>query len=245
MTRTTQIYQSMRCSVTLYLGTNHRTCSSYYFSIEMQDAASVNLVTEAKETVLLFLKIPTVQACFTCMARSTQDLQDYGPYLRYETRSLVSPPWRTAKHNAFIPSSVFPHHDGRKSTMGLYLHLRFPTMMDGKAQWVYTLVCVSPPWRTAKHNVCPCLLRLCAVIAVSEPDHHADGARRLTIPPPPTHYFCPEHLSGLSMLVWHCTWSLNLMIADLPCFLFRVSLSIPSLPGVCCSFKKLCIFSFV
>ena len=151
------------------------------------------------------------------MARSTQDFQAYGPYLRYETQSLVSPP-------------------RRQSTMRLYPHLRFPTTMDGKAQCVYTLICVSPPRRTAKHNVCPCLLRHCTVIAVSEPNHHTDRARRLTTPPSPRPPLLSEHLSGLSVLVWHCTWSLNPITEGLPCFLFLASLSSPSLPGVCCSF---------
>ena len=125
----------------------------------------------------------------------------------------------------------------------------FPTTMDGKAQRVYTLICVSPPWwtekaqcvytlicvspprRTAKHNVFPCLLRLCAVIAVSEPDHHADGARRLTIPPPPTHYFCLSISQvcpcscGTARGLW--TWSLKTcqIFCSLCLYSFQVSLA--------------------
>ena len=135
MTRTTQIYQSMRCSVTLYLGTNHRTCSSYYFSIEMQDAASVNLVTEAKETaLLLFLKFQLCRHVLHAWPEA------------HRTYKLMVPIWGT-RHEVW-----FPHHDGRQSTMRLYPHLCFPTTMDGKAQWVYTLICISPPWWTEKHN---------------------------------------------------------------------------------------------
>ena len=125
------------------------------------------------------------------MARSTQDLK------------LMVPIWGM-RHEVW-----FPHHNGRQSTTCLYPHLRFPTTMDGKSTMrLYPHLC----FPTTTDSKAQCLSMLIAALCC-DCSLWTRSSRRwgkaANHPPSPNPLLLSEHLSGLSVLVWH--WPLHVV----------------------------------